>query len=210
MNQKKGFTLIELLIVIGILAILATAVVLYLNPAQILAESRDTQRMADLQSVISAISLTQNTDPTAKFCENVGDCGTGTPANVGPLTTAGTCNPFSGGDCAVIGGSTAVATTSRAVNGFGWIGFNFKGTQPNPNPSVSALPVDPVNAGCNVASPATGAPASGSSCYAFQYSSSGKTFELDTILESVKYAPKMGVDGGNNANFYELGTNVGL
>ena len=35
--MKKGFTLIELVIVIGILAILATVVVLVLNPAQLLA-----------------------------------------------------------------------------------------------------------------------------------------------------------------------------
>jgi prepilin-type N-terminal cleavage/methylation domain-containing protein len=45
MNQVKGFTLIELLIVIAILAILATAVVLVLNPAQILAQARDAQRI---------------------------------------------------------------------------------------------------------------------------------------------------------------------
>ena len=55
--MKKGFTLIELLIVIAILAILATTVVLVLNPAQILAQARDAQRISDLSSIKSAIAL---------------------------------------------------------------------------------------------------------------------------------------------------------
>ena len=55
--MHKGFTLIELLIVIAILAILATTVVLVLNPAQILAETRDGQRLNDMGTLQSAISL---------------------------------------------------------------------------------------------------------------------------------------------------------
>ncbi|MGC9603563.1 MAG: type II secretion system protein, partial [Minisyncoccia bacterium] len=41
-----GFTLIELLVVIGILGTLATAVVLVLNPAQLLAQARDSTRLS--------------------------------------------------------------------------------------------------------------------------------------------------------------------
>ena len=55
--QKKGFTLIELLIVIGILAILIAAVVVVLNPAQLLKQARDSQRMSDVGSLESAINL---------------------------------------------------------------------------------------------------------------------------------------------------------
>ncbi|MFA6494844.1 MAG: type II secretion system protein, partial [Candidatus Paceibacterota bacterium] len=40
----KSFTLIELLIVIGILAILVAAIVITLNPAQLLAQARDSKR----------------------------------------------------------------------------------------------------------------------------------------------------------------------
>ncbi|MDP2704751.1 MAG: prepilin-type N-terminal cleavage/methylation domain-containing protein, partial [bacterium] len=57
MNHKKGFTLIELLIVIGILGILAAAVVVVLNPGELLAQARDGTRLADLDSVRSAYSL---------------------------------------------------------------------------------------------------------------------------------------------------------
>ena len=82
--MKKGFTLIELLIVIGILAILATVVVLVLNPAQLLAQARDSQRMSDLGSLKNAIALYLATadSPTV---------------GAGPYCTAACAqNPFSG------------------------------------------------------------------------------------------------------------------
>ncbi|MDD4931154.1 MAG: prepilin-type N-terminal cleavage/methylation domain-containing protein, partial [Candidatus Colwellbacteria bacterium] len=44
----KSFTLVELLIVIAILAVLAAAVVVVLNPAELLAQARDSQRSTDL------------------------------------------------------------------------------------------------------------------------------------------------------------------
>ena len=47
MRMKKGFTLVELLIVIGIVAILATIVVLVINPVELLKESRDSRRLSD-------------------------------------------------------------------------------------------------------------------------------------------------------------------
>ncbi|MBI2888821.1 MAG: prepilin-type N-terminal cleavage/methylation domain-containing protein, partial [Candidatus Liptonbacteria bacterium] len=49
--QEKGFTLIELLVVIAIVAILAVVLILTLNPAQILAQSRDSTRISDLNTV---------------------------------------------------------------------------------------------------------------------------------------------------------------
>ena len=56
-NQKKGFTLIELLIVIGIIGILAAAVIVVLNPAELLAQARDGQRLSDLDAVEAAVGL---------------------------------------------------------------------------------------------------------------------------------------------------------
>ncbi|MFA7201893.1 MAG: type II secretion system protein, partial [Candidatus Paceibacterota bacterium] len=45
-NQStSSFTLIELLIVIGILAILTAAVVIVLNPTELLKQGRDSTRM---------------------------------------------------------------------------------------------------------------------------------------------------------------------
>src|SRR3989339_424359 len=53
----KGFTLIELLVVIAILGILATLVVLAINPAEAQRKSRDATRVSDLATVRKAIDL---------------------------------------------------------------------------------------------------------------------------------------------------------
>ncbi|MCL5006914.1 MAG: prepilin-type N-terminal cleavage/methylation domain-containing protein, partial [Patescibacteria group bacterium] len=51
------FTLIELLISIAVIGILAAVVVVVLNPAQLLAESRDSRRIQDLGNLNNAIGM---------------------------------------------------------------------------------------------------------------------------------------------------------
>jgi prepilin-type N-terminal cleavage/methylation domain-containing protein len=122
MNTKRGFTLIELLIVIGILAILATTVVLVLNPAQLTAQARDTQRISDLSTIKSAIGiyLSTATDPTL---------------TAGPYSTADTTCGFGAASCTV--------TTSTVVTGSGWVAVTL--TDSTGGSPIAALPVDPVN-----------------------------------------------------------------
>jgi type II secretory pathway pseudopilin PulG len=50
-----SFTLIELVIVLGILAVLAVVVIIVLNPSEFLKQSRDSNRLSDLQTLNSAI-----------------------------------------------------------------------------------------------------------------------------------------------------------
>jgi type IV pilus assembly protein PilA len=52
---SRGFTLIELLVVIGIIAILAAVVIVAVNPAHQFAVARDTQRAANVASILDAI-----------------------------------------------------------------------------------------------------------------------------------------------------------
>lgn len=122
--MKKGFTLIELLIVIAILAILTTTVVLVLNPAQMLAEARDSQRMADLDAVRSAVSLYLATATSPAL-------GTG-----GPFAQGATATCWS-----LVG--TCVAKDIYTVAGAGWVAVDLTGA--SGGSPLSALPRDPSN-----------------------------------------------------------------
>lgn len=59
MNQgnknQKGFTLLEILLVIGIIAVLATVVIVSLDPATRFRDARDSRRLSDVQSILSGI-----------------------------------------------------------------------------------------------------------------------------------------------------------
>jgi prepilin-type N-terminal cleavage/methylation domain-containing protein len=54
-RRKEGFTLIELLIVIGIIAILAAAVIIAINPGQQFKQARNATRWSHMNSVANSV-----------------------------------------------------------------------------------------------------------------------------------------------------------
>jgi prepilin-type N-terminal cleavage/methylation domain-containing protein len=189
--MKKGFTLIELLIVVGILAILATLTVLILNPAQLFAQARDTQRISDLGALKSAIALYLATvaDPPMSPQTSGNTCGTNYWGTVSGATEYFTGSPIQ---------STQVG---RAVDGTGWIPINFNNI-PDGSP-LSVLPIDPVR------------PNTAARSYTYQCDNTAKRFEINANMESVRYSngganDVESTDGGDNTDVYEVGNDPGL
>jgi len=77
--MKKGFTLIELLIVIAIIAIIAGAVLVAINPAKRIGEANNSARWSELNSLASAIAqYTVDNGGAAPQCDADGT----TPADI--------------------------------------------------------------------------------------------------------------------------------
>ena len=53
--KNKGFTLIEILLVVAAIAILASIVILAINPNKQLGETRNADRRADVNTILNAV-----------------------------------------------------------------------------------------------------------------------------------------------------------
>lgn len=54
-HDQAGFTLLEVLLVVAIIAILAGIVIVAINPGKNLGDSRNTQRSADVNTIINGV-----------------------------------------------------------------------------------------------------------------------------------------------------------
>ena len=211
-KNLKGFTLIELLVVIAIIAILATVVILSLNPAELLRQSRDSNRVSDMATMKSAIALyladvsSPNLAPTTSTncsasgyqCMYFSQSLTG----FGALTTASSGFLITGSFQA----ASTSATTSRAINGTGWIPVNF--TNISSGAPIGSLPVDPTNA---TTTDAFGNPL----IYGYAATTTNLGFKMTTHMESSKFRTGGGADvetpdGGNSTSTYEQGSSLTL
>ena len=55
LSTRLGFTLIEILVVIGIIAVLAAIVIIAINPARQFAQARNSQRQANIDTILNAV-----------------------------------------------------------------------------------------------------------------------------------------------------------
>ena len=81
----KGFTLIEVLVVMGILALLATVVLVAINPARQFAQSRNTQRTSNVTAILNAIG--QRAVDNRGIFEGGTGCLNALPATTTPIKT---------------------------------------------------------------------------------------------------------------------------
>jgi len=194
--------LIELLVVIGILAVLATITVLVLNPAQLFAQARDSQRISDMGTLKSAISLYLTSSGGSDLDGTSGTftCGTNYGASSLPVTVGKPGVPFS---------ATIAHTGEFAIDGSGWVPVNLAST--TSGSPIPVLPRDPVN----------GTQGEEDYFYAYACDNTLKTFELNANMESQRYRAGgdddvESTDGGNRNSttddtaLYEVGTDAGL
>lgn len=209
--NRKGFTLIELLVVIAIIAILVVVVVLTLNPAQLLAQSRDSNRVSDFATLKSAIALYQ-ADVSSTSMGSIGViyaayAGTNLPSSTTGWDSPGTETGwgYKSGDLTQ---GTASSSASRSVDGTGWLPINFSAI--SSGAPFGSLPVDPLGTGQNTSCQGGKAPCA----YTYMTNGSGQ-YKLAAKMESTKYmAGGSGDvetnDGGNSTSTFESGSDPSL
>ncbi len=201
-NGNKGFTLIELLVVIAIIAVLSVVVILTLNPAELLRQARDSNRISDMGTIKSAISLFE-ADVATSSASAIGVYGTvyaNSNASILSSTYIGS-NSFTAGGWGFTSSSAASSSirtsTLRTVDGTGWIPVNFNAI--SSGAPIGGVPVDPTNASGTV----------------YIYVASSTQFKLGAKLESTKYnfnggGDAVSTDGGNSTTTFESGVNLAL
>lgn len=86
-RKQEGFTLIELLIVIALIAVLAGAVIIALNPARQFALARNSERWSHVSAIVGAVTSNTTENRGLWTCAAVG--GETLPATSTPISSAG-------------------------------------------------------------------------------------------------------------------------
>ena len=172
LGTKNAFTLIELLVVIAIIAILAVVVVVTLNPAELLRQARDANRLSDLATLNSALSL-YATDQSGSQTFSLGNASSvylslpdasSTCTNLGLPTSSGSFTY-----------ACSSSTSSKSITN-GWIPVNL--SLISSGSPLGALPIDPTNQ-------------SSSGLY-YTYYTNGTQFEVTALFESQKNKTQYG------------------
>ena len=185
--NRKSFTLIELLVVLALVAILSVVVVMTLNPAELIKQARDSNRLSDLATINTALNLF-SADVTSGFM------GTSTVVYVSiPDNASSTCGSLGLPALPTGYNYNCVSTANlRNTNGTGWIPVNFQ--RISSNSPISQLPIDPQNT---------------TSTKYYTYVTGG-SWQLATKMESSKYQATAYASGGADPSTYTIGNNLSL
>ncbi len=194
-NTQKGFTLIELLVVIAIIAVLSVVVILTLNPAEILRQARDSNRISDMSTLKSGLSLFLADVATSS--EALGVAGRCYMYFAGANTATSTCVAWFATN--TISPPLTATSTSKSTNGSGWIPVNLNAI--SSGAPFGNLPTDP---------------AQNDGIHFYSYiPNAASGFKLATKMESTKYSfggsgDIVSTDGGNDTRTYETGSVISL
>ncbi len=178
---RCAFTLIELLIVIAIIAILAVVVLLALNPAELLRQSRDANRVSDMATLTNALNL-YTTDQAGSQSFSMGIASDTYFSIFDPTATSTAGDQCQGLNMLSLNTSVgqswqcASSSTYRSVNTTGWLPVNLISL--SAGSPIGSLPIDPTN--------------QTSSGLFYAYNTNGNQFEVTADLESSKYKAQYG------------------
>jgi prepilin-type N-terminal cleavage/methylation domain-containing protein len=184
-QNSKSFTLIELLIVLALISILATILILTINPGGIFSRARDTKRINDLKNIEKIMDTLYSTEQTFNELNYAS-------SNVVyislPDNNTNCSNWLSQLPSLPSGWSYYCSATPTNIDGTGWIPIPFRNF---PILNLSQLPVDPIN----------------KPPYYYSFVVGG-SYKLSAKLES-NYSPAIN-DGGIEPLLYEAGSDKKL
>jgi prepilin-type N-terminal cleavage/methylation domain-containing protein len=197
-SLRKAFTLIELLVVIAIIAILSVVVILTLNPAELLRQSRDANRLSDASTMANALNI-YSTDLSGASSFNMG-----TPSTTYiSIPDVSTVTSTAGDQCQGLGLPTlssgwnyhcSASSTPRVVNGIGWIPVDFSSI--SSGAPFGSLPTDSTNQ-------------TSSNLY-YTYATDGTKYVVTTPLESQKYLKQYLLTSNTDPTRIAQGSNISL
>jgi prepilin-type N-terminal cleavage/methylation domain-containing protein len=184
-KNSKSFTLIELLIVLALISIIATVLILTINPGGIFSRARDTKRINDLKNIEKIMDTLYSTEQTF----NELNYASPNVVYISLKDSSSTCGSYlSELPSLPSGWSYRCSATPTNIDGTGWIPIPFSNF---PILNISQLFIDPIN----------------KPPYYYSFVVGG-SYEVEAKLESNFQASLN--DGGDSGGFYEKGTNLTL